>query len=346
MQSFSIAPLNTLLLPSILQKINQKTKPVGALGQLEIMASQVCLIQQTLHPELTQPHLLVFAADHGIAQEGVSNYPTEVTYQMVQNFLNGGAAINVFCKQNQLILKVVDAGVNGMFSSHPSLIQQKIAKGTRNFAHQPAMTMDECELAIYLGASVTQKVFQQGCNVIGFGEMGIGNTTSASALMHAFTNIPLEDCVGRGTGLNDQQRQHKLDVLQKAMQKYEPETPLDTLATYGGLEIAQLCGAMLQAAENKMVLLIDGFIATAALLTAAQFYPSIVDYCLFCHQSSEKGHQYLLAHLKAQPILSLDLRLGEGTGCALAYPLVQASVNFVNEMASFESAGVSTTSIV
>lgn len=345
MQSFVIPPVNHLLLPSILQKINQKTKPVGALGKLEEIASRICLIQQTLQPQLRHPHMLVFAGDHGITKEGVSNYPAEVTYQMVLNFLNQGAAINVFCKQNNLALKVIDAGVNGDFSAHPSLIQQKIAKGTRNFAYEPAMTQDECELAIYLGASVVQRIHQQGTNVVGFGEMGIGNTTSASALMHAFTRIPLEDCVGKGTGLNERQREHKQEVIQKAMGYYTLETPLDILATFGGLEIAQMCGAMLQAAEYKMVLLIDGFIATASLLAAAQFYPAIVDYCLFCHQSSEKGHIHLLNYLQVQAILNLDLRLGEGTGCALAYPIIQAAVNFLNEMASFESAGVSQNSI-
>jgi nicotinate-nucleotide--dimethylbenzimidazole phosphoribosyltransferase len=342
MQPFAITPVNTLLLPDIRHKIDHKTKPVGALGQLEMIASRICLIQQQLSLELHNPHILVFAADHGIAREGVSKYPAEVTYQMVLNFLNGGAAINVFCRQNGITLKVIDAGVNGTFPSHELLIQQKIAKGTRNFAQEPAMTPDECLLAIKLGASVTQKVFQQGCNVIGFGEMGIGNTSSASALMHLFTKLPLTDCVGKGTGLDDAQKQHKLDVLQESINKYAPVTdPLTVLATFGGLEIAQMCGAMLQAAENKMILLIDGFIATATLLTAAQFYPAIVDYCLFCHQSSEKGHQAMLDYLHMQPILNLGLRLGEGTGCALAYPIIQASVHFMNDMASFETAQVS-----
>lgn len=342
MQQFSIAPINTLILPDIRHKIDHKTKPVGALGQLEMIASRICLIQQQLSPELHNPHILVFAADHGIAREGVSKYPAEVTYQMVLNFLNGGAAINVFCRQNGIALKVIDAGVNGTFASHESLIQQKIAKGTRNFAQEPAMTPDECLLAIKLGASVTQKVFQQGCNVIGFGEMGIGNTSSASALMHLFTKLPLTDCVGKGTGLDDAQKQHKQAVLQQAINKYAPiADTLTILATFGGLEIAQMCGAMLQAAENKMILLIDGFIATATLLTAAQFYPSIVDYCLFCHQSSEKGHQAMLDYLHGQPILNVGLRLGEGTGCALAYPIIQAAVGFMNEMASFETARVS-----
>ncbi len=342
MQSFVIDFPETSLVDSILSKIANKTKPVGALGQLETIATRICLIQQTLTPTLVQPHILVFAADHGIAQEGVSSYPAEVTYQMVLNFLQQGAAINVFCKQNGLALRVIDAGVNGDFSATDALIHHKVAPGTRNFAVEPAMSMDECRLAIRLGAVSVRTVFQEGCNVIGFGEMGIGNTSSASVLMHRFTGMPLTDCVGKGTGLDDAQMQHKLGVLQGAVSRHSGVAePWSVLATFGGFEIAQMCGAMLQAAENKMVLLIDGFIATAALLTAAQFYPAVTEYCLFCHQSSENGHKRMLNFLQASPILNLGLRLGEGTGCALAYPIIDASVNFVNTMASFESAGVS-----
>jgi len=342
MQTFSIQEPDNQYQDQIWHRINHKTKPVGALGQLETIAAQLCRIQQTLTPQLSHPHIIVFAADHGIVREGVSNYPSEVTCQMVQNFVQQGAAINVFCRQNNITLKVIDAGVNGDLHNLPGLIHQKIGQGTRNFATEPAMTPDECALAIQSGARVVNQVFASGCNVIGLGEMGIGNTSSASVLMHKFTQIPLADCIGPGTGLNQQQVSHKLSVLQQAVNRHRAGLgPLEILATFGGFEIAQMCGAMLQAAENKMVLLIDGFIATAALLSAYQMYPAIRNYCLFCHQSSENGHARMLAFLQARAILHLDLRLGEGTGCALAYPVVEAAVNFLNQMASFESAGVS-----
>ncbi|MDJ1472904.1 nicotinate-nucleotide--dimethylbenzimidazole phosphoribosyltransferase [Xanthocytophaga flava] len=343
MKQFKIDNTDKRIISQIQDKLNNKTKPIGSLGKLENIVSRVCLIQQTLSPELNNPHILVFAADHGITQENVSKYPSEVTHQMVLNFLQEGAAINVFCRQHDIALKVIDAGINADVYNTPKLIHQKIGKGTRNFAKEPAMTVDECNLAIEMGSTITKQILQKGCNIVGFGEMGIGNTSSAAVLMHKFTNLPLNECVGKGTGLNTEQMQHKLQVLQKAVNHYpDIKDPLETLATFGGFEIAQMCGAMLQAAENKMCLLIDGFIATAALLSACQFYPAILDYCLFCHQSEEHGHKAMLDYLKAEPILNLDLRLGEGTGCALAYPIIQSSVNFMNEMASFQSAGVST----
>jgi nicotinate-nucleotide--dimethylbenzimidazole phosphoribosyltransferase len=328
---------------AIAQKIDTKTKPLGSLGQLETLARQVALVQQTLTPALRQPHVLVFAADHGIAQAGVSQYPPEVTHQMVRNFASGGAAINVFCRQNGLGLTIVDAGVRGSFADLPAVRDEKLAEGTRNFLHEPAMSPDQCADALQRGARLADELHAAGCNVLGLGEMGIGNTSSAAVLMHLLTGRPLAECVGRGTGLDTEGLARKLTTLAQAVAAHPHvgTDPLAVLATFGGFEIAQLCGALLRAAELRMLLLIDGFIASAALLVAARLAPDVLAYCVFCHESDEQGHRLLLAELGGQPLLRLGLRLGEGTGCALAYPLVQAAVNFLNEMASFASAGVS-----
>ena len=347
MSSFTVparTPPDAALAAAIQAKIDTKTKPLGALGQLEALARQVALIQQTLAPQLRQPHVLVFAADHGIAAEGVSAYPADVTHQMVRNFAAGGAAINVFCRLHGLALRVVDAGVRGSFADLPAVCDQKIDEGTRNFRHEPAMLPADCQRALALGAAIVDEVHGTGCNVVGFGEMGIGNTSSAAVLLHLLGGVPLADCVGRGTGLDAAGLARKLAVLTAAVAAHPAMDGTDALvalATFGGFEIAQLCGAMLRAAERGMVLLIDGFIASAALLVAWRLAPAVLPYCVFSHESAEGGHPHLLRVLGAQPLLRLGLRLGEGTGCALAYPLVQAAVAFFNEMASFESAGVS-----
>jgi nicotinate-nucleotide--dimethylbenzimidazole phosphoribosyltransferase len=341
--TWHITPPDAALTTAIQHRIDTKTKPLGALGELESLARQIALVQQTLTPALRQPHVLVFAADHGIAQAGVSQYPPEVTHQMVRNFASGGAAINVFCRQNNLGLTIVDAGVRGSFADLPAVRDEKLAEGTRNFLHEPAMSTAQCADALRRGARLIDELHAAGCNVLGLGEMGIGNTSSAAVLMHLLTGRPLAECVGRGTGLDAAGLARKLATLTQAVAAHPlagPD-PLAVLATFGGFEIAQLCGAMLRAAERRMLLLIDGFIASAALLVAARLAPAVLAYCVFCHESNEQGHRLLLAELGGQPLLRLGLRLGEGTGCALAYPLVQAAVNFLSEMASFESAGVS-----
>jgi len=341
--TWNITSPDEALTAAIQHKIDTKTKPLGALGELESLARQVALVQQTGTPTLHQPHVLVFAADHGIAQAGVSQYPPEVTHQMVRNFAGGGAAINVFCRQNNLGLTIVDAGVCGSFADLPAVRDEKLAKGTRNFAHEPAMSADQCAAALQRGARLVDELHAAGCNVLGLGEMGIGNTSSAAVLMHLLTGRPLAECVGRGTGLDAAGLARKLATLTQAVAAH-PQVgvePLAVLATFGGFEIAQMCGAMLRAAELRLLLLIDGFIASAALLVAARLAPAVLAYCVFCHESDEQGHRLLLAELGGRPLLRLGLRLGEGTGCALAYPLVQAAVSFLNEMASFESAGVS-----
>jgi nicotinate-nucleotide--dimethylbenzimidazole phosphoribosyltransferase len=341
--TWNILAPDAALAAAIAHKIDTKTKPLGALGQLENLAQQVALVQQTLTPELRQPHVLVFAADHGIAQAGVSQYPPEVTHQMVRNFASGGAAINVFCRQNGVGLTIVDAGVRGSFADLPAVCNKKIAEGTQNFAHVPAMTVTQCADALSRGAQLVDELHAAGCNVLGLGEMGIGNTSSAAVLMHLLTGRPLAECVGRGTGLDAAGVARKLATLTQAVAAHARvgTDPLAVLATFGGFEITQICGALLRAAELRMLLLIDGFIASAALLVAARLAPAVLAYCVFCHESGEQGHRLLLAELGGQPLLRLGLRLGEGTGCALAYPLVQAAVSFLNEMASFESAGVS-----
>ena len=320
-------------------KIDFKTKPLGALGALEKLALQIGSIQKTLTPSLLNPTIVVFAGDHGIVQEGVSAYPAEVTYQMVLNFLNGGAAINVFCKQHHIALKVADAGVNFDFEPHPSLVNSKVGKSTKNFLQQPAMTPAELQTCLEYGAKI---VNETSGNVIGFGEMGIGNTSSAAMLMSALCQLPLADCVGRGTGLDDQQLNHKMAVLTKAQQAHPNlQTPQEVLQTFGGFEIAQMTGAMLAAFADNRLLLIDGFIATSAFLVAFKINPAIKNNAVFCHLSDERGHQNLLNYLEASSLLKLNMRLGEGTGCAMAYPIVQSAVLFLNEMASFESANVS-----
>ena len=337
------APHDSSLESALLNKINTKTKPLGSLGGLEAIALQIGLIQQTLSPRLSQPTMLVFAGDHGIVEAGVSPYPQAVTAQMVLNFLQGGAAINVFARQNNMQLRVVDAGVNYHFEAHPDLTHAKVALGTRNFLIEPAMSLAQCEQALVAGAAISCKEINAGANVFGFGEMGIGNTSSASCLMSVLCQFPIEECVGRGTGLDDAGLAQKITVLTQALNFHQVnrEDALQVLTTFGGFEIAMMVGAMLGAAEQKSVLLIDGFIATAALLVAYKLQPNILQYCVFTHCSGEAGHRQLLACLGVSPLLDIGLRLGEGTGAVLAYPLVLAAVNFLNDMASFESAGVS-----
>ena len=330
---------NDTLAAQLTQAINNKTKPLGSLGALESLAHQIGLIQQTRDIAMSKPAILVFAGDHGVVAEGVSAYPQDVTWQMVENFLARGAAINVFAQQNNCALHVIDAGVNHDFGPRDGLVDRKVAHGTRNFAREAAMTAAECAAALEAGMALAANL--KG-NVVGFGEMGIGNTTAAAALMHKLTGIPVAQCVGAGTGLSADGILHKQRVIEAAVERHaSAQAPLDILAAFGGFEIAMMAGAMLKAAERRMVLLIDGFIVTSALLVAARLQPAILDYCVFAHCSDENGHQQMLAHLNARPLLQLGLRLGEGTGSALALPLLHAAANFLNQMATFESAQVS-----
>jgi len=322
--------------------IDGKTKPLGSLGMLEELAEQIGEVFQTLSPQIKQPQLVVFAADHGIAQHGVSAYPQEVTRQMVGNFLEGGAAINVFCKQHEIDLQIVDAGVNYDFAPNAQIINSKIAKGTKSFLQGAAMSLDELELCLEKGAEVVAKVNEEGCNTIGFGEMGIGNTSSAAVLMSVLLNLPLDDCIGAGTGVYQEQLLKKKEILQLAVSRYQGEQdPNQLMAYFGGFEIMQMAGAILEAKKRNMLILIDGFICTVAYLCAFKINAAVKNNAVFSHQSDEQGHRLLLAKLSAKPLLQLKLRLGEGTGCALAFPLVKSAIAFLNDMASFEDADVS-----
>ena len=342
---FDISAPDPAIAPALQQRIDRKTKPLGALGRLEALAQQIGLIQQRLEPQLLQPQMLVFAGDHGAACAGVSAYPQDVTWQMVENFLAGGAAINVFARQMEMNLTVVDAGVAHDFGARAGLVDAKIARGTANFIERPAMSPEQRDEAIARGRQLAHNLFENGCNVVGFGEMGIGNTAAASLLTHCLVGeaggAGLETVTGRGTGLADAGLARKRSLLATALARGgRPTDPLTVLAEYGGFEIAMMAGAMLGAAERRMVLLIDGFIVTSALLVAHALAPRLLPYCIFAHRSQEPGHAIQHRHLGVEPLMQLDLRLGEGTGAALAWPLVQAAVNFLNEMASFESAGV------
>ncbi|CAG9179163.1 nicotinate-nucleotide--dimethylbenzimidazole phosphoribosyltransferase [Cupriavidus pampae] len=341
----SIEAPDPALRPVLQAAIDDKTKPLGALGRLESLALRIGMVLGTTRPELKRPTVIVFAGDHGVADAGVSAYPAEVTAQMVLNFLNGGAAINVFSRLHGMTLEVVDAGVRAPLPAASGLVNCRIANGTRNFLEGPAMTAEQTVAALNAGIARVLRHAQQGTNVIGFGEMGIANTSAAACVMSRLTGLPIESCTGRGTGLDDAGLAHKREVLARALALHADATaPLDVLAAFGGFEIAMMTGAFLAAAASRMVILVDGFIASAALLVAARIAPAVLDYCVFSHCSHESGHRALLAEFQAEPVLALDLRLGEGTGAALAWPLVNAAAAFLREMATFSGAGVSTAS--
>ncbi|HEY6528717.1 MAG TPA: nicotinate-nucleotide--dimethylbenzimidazole phosphoribosyltransferase [Cellvibrionaceae bacterium] len=344
MNDFKILPLNETLRPHIQAKIDNKTKPLGALGVLEKLALQMCLVQQRLDPVINAPHLLVFAGDHGAAaQPGISAYPQSVTAQMVLNFLQGGAAINGFCAEAGLTLWVVDAGVNAELPAHPQLKALKIAAGTANYYQQPAMSSEQLDLAFAHAEKLVDELFKAGCNMVALGEMGIGNTASSALVAQVLTGVALEELVGAGTGLDAAGVATKTAILKTALAKHQLIRPNgeQALQYFGGFEMAMMAGACLAAAARGMLVLVDGFIATAAVLAAVKINGNALAYCVFCHTSSEPGHRHLLAHLNATGLLDLGLRLGEGSGAALAYPLVKAAARFINSMASFETAGVS-----
>ena len=339
----AISDLNDVGLSARLHHlIDHKTKPLGSLGRLESLALQLALILRTETPRLDQPQMVVFAADHGLAARGVSAYPSDVTWQMVENFLAGGAAVSVIARQHGLALTVVDAGMAKDIGPRAGLQIRKIAPGTQDASQRPAMSPAQCAQALAQGAEV---VCSLPGNAMLMGEMGIGNTSSAALLMARLTGLPLAQCVGRGTGVDDEGLERKLSVLAEAMQIHAHLTePLDLLAALGGFEIAMMCGAMLEAARQNRVIVVDGFIATSAALVAQALQPLVLQRCVFAHQSDESGHARMLAHLGVQPLLNLGLRLGEGSGAALAWPLLESSCRILCEMASFESAGVATRS--
>ncbi|MDR9828926.1 nicotinate-nucleotide--dimethylbenzimidazole phosphoribosyltransferase [Vibrio sp. FNV 38] len=339
--------LNSPLLSDIQAKINSKTKPLGALGQLEEVALQMAVIQgkegETAPTVISveQPTLVIFAGDHGIADEGVSIAPSVVTQQMVNNFLAGGAAANCFCRVNDVAMQVVDCGMIAPVESQSEhYFEQRLGQGTHNFAKEPAMTLDQVEQGLAMGAHHVYALAEQGCNTVLFGEMGIGNTSSASAILAALSKQPVEQCVGYGTGITNEQLELKRNLIGLALERVSTECPKQVLAEVGGFEIVQMVGAFLAAQERNMTVVVDGFIVTVAAYVATLLNSECLTQMIFAHRSKESGHQLLLSLLEAKPLLDLELRLGEGTGAVLAVPLLKASAEFYNHMASFEQAGV------
>ncbi len=340
-----IPSLTHELAPALQAAINDKTKPPGSLGRLEELALRLGLIQGTTKPAV-RGAVLVVAGDHGLAAEGVSPFPQAVTGQMVLNFLGGGAAINVFARQMGLPLGVVDAGVATSLPDHPSLKRAVVrVGGTRNARHEPALTPEEVARGFCCGEKLVEEIAANGANVLLLGEMGIGNTSAAALVMSALLDLPVADCAGRGAGHDDAGLAAKIAVLEATRQRHAAAVasgdPQAVLAAFGGCELVVMAGAMLAAAARRMVILCDGFIVSAALLAASRIDGGVLDYAVFAHASAEQAHRRLVAAMDGRPLLDLEMRLGEGTGAALAWPLVQAAANFLNEMATFSSAGVS-----
>nr|WP_320119690.1 nicotinate-nucleotide--dimethylbenzimidazole phosphoribosyltransferase [uncultured Marinifilum sp.] len=343
MVKFELSSLSNSLDDDLWEKINGKTKPLGSLGVLEKIAFQMGKIQNTLSPSINKPHVIVFAGDHGIADDGVSFYPKSVSYQMLYNYMQGGAAINVFSRQHNITFKVVDAGIDHDFDPDLDIINRKIDYGTKNFRFGPAMTKEQCMEGFKKGAEIIESIYNEGSNFVIFGEKGIGNTSSAALILSVLGDIPLEECVGRGTGLDASGVKSKYKLLSEALSNFDlnNKKPIDILTQFGGFEIVMITGAMLKAAELKMTMLIDGFIITSALLSAFKINSKVSEYCLFAHKSNEKAHSKMLQILKANPILDIGMRLGEATGASVCFPIVKSAIQFINEMASFSEAGVS-----
>lgn len=340
-KTFNIQAPAKKIVPYLQEKIDNLTKPKGSLGRLEELALQIGTIQQTLEPKLNHPYHIVFGGDHGITAEGVSFSPAEVTPQMIFNFLEGGAGINFLARQHRINLKVVDSGINYDFNGMEGLIDLKVRKGTRNYLHEAAVTAEEYELCLERGAAIVDQCYAEGTNIISFGEMGIGNTSSSSMWMSCLTGIDLKKCVGAGSGFDSEGVKRKYNVLKQSLDNYQGDGSVkDILCYFGGYEMLMTVGAMLRAAELKMVILIDGFIMTNCALAAAKLYPEVKEYFIFAHQGDESGHKLVLDYLEAKPLLFFDLRLGEGTGALCAYPLVDSAVRMINEMSTFKHAKV------
>lgn len=348
LKPFQVAPLSGELDSDIQRKIDQKTKPPGSLGGLESIAFQIARIQRTLAPSIKRAQMLVFAADHGAVDQGISAFPQEVTPQMVGNFLAGGAAVSVFCRQHGVGLKVVDVGVKETLAHHPLLAQKKVAYASQDFTQGAALTLEQVNQALEVGADQVSAT-ASNVDLLMFGEMGIGNTGVASCMLSALTGLSPEQTTGRGTGLNEQGVARKVVVIEQALERVTQQlkrpagewAPWEVATQVGGLEILAMSGAMLRTAELGKPFVVDGFICTVALLFAQQMQAQVVDYAIFAHQSDEQAHARLLEHFSATPILKLDLRLGEGSGAILSYPIIQSAVAFFNDMASFDDAGVS-----
>jgi nicotinate-nucleotide--dimethylbenzimidazole phosphoribosyltransferase len=332
--------------PSSLQdKIDNLNKPKGSLGRLEELAFQIGMIQQTLSPSLRHPVHLLFGADHGIEREQVSVSPRCITWQQMENFTRGGGGVNMFCRQHGFELHLVDVGVDHDLSAFPQILNRKITPhGTANFLYGPAMSESECQQALSVGRELVDQAAAEGCNIISIGEMGIANTSPSSIWMSLLLELPLDICVGAGAGLNSEGIQHKLDVLQRSIEHMQAElsahgqtpTPAYLLRYFGGFEMVAAVGAMMAAAAQRMIVLVDGFIMTACALMASRLEPAFMDFAIFCHCGDESGHRLMLERMGAKPLLSLGLRLGEGTGALCAYPIVDSAVRMLNEMGNFE----------
>ena len=345
MKQFKVIPVDRSMQGAIQEKIDNLNKPKGSLGRLEELAMQVCLVQQTLEPSLAHPCHLLLGGDHGIEREGVSVSPREVTWQQMINFTRGGGGVNMFCRQHGFKLRIVDVGVDYDFSDVPGIIDRKIARGTKNFLYEPAMSEEEFDRAIQIGSDLVDDCVKEGCRVLCIGEMGIGNTSPSSIWMSLFGDIPLKDCIGAGAGLNNDGIRHKYEVLSKALAHHQSYlSPLTShllpLRIFGGFEMIAAIGAMLRAAELHLIILIDGFIMTACALGAIRLYPASQDYMIFTHCGDEAGHKMMLDIVDAKPLLHFGLRLGEGTGALCAYPLVDSAVRMMNEMNNFEKAQI------
>lgn len=327
---------------SVIARIDNLTKPKGSLGMLEDLALQICLVQKTLQPALHEPHNVLFAADHGIIEEGVTVSPKEVTWQQLSHFSKGGAGINFLCEQHGFKLVLVDAGVDYDIPQGHGIIDKKIGRGTRSFLHGPAMTGEEFERCLESGAAVVDVIHADTrCNIISFGEMGSGNTSSSAVWMSLFADIPIDECVGAGAGLNNAGIRHKRDVLRSAIDNYTGADDVRSkMAWFGGYEMVMAVGAMLRAAELGMLVIVDGFIMTSCILAASRLYPQVLDYAIFGHQGDENGHRRMLEALHAMPLLRLNLRLGEGSGAVCAYPIIESAVRMITRMDQFGDANV------
>ena len=339
MLAFNIQPTNKALQGAIQQKIDNLNKPKGSLGRLEELAMQICLIQQSLEPSLQHPCHLLLGGDHGIEREGVSVSPREVTWQQMINFTRGGGGVNMFCRQHGFKLRIVDVGVDYDLSNVDGIIHRKIARGTKNFLYEPAMSEAEFDEAIKVGSDLVDDCIAEGCQILCIGEMGIANTSPSSIWMHLFGGIPLKDCIGAGAGLDTPGISHKFEVLNKAVERFKTGS-FEPLAYFGGFEMIAAIGAMLKAAEKHLVILVDGFIMTACALAAIQLYPAAKDYMIFTHCGDESGHKMMLDIIGAKPLLHLGLRLGEGTGALCAFPIVDSAVRMINEMNNFDNANI------
>ncbi len=344
MKTFDIHLVDRSMQAVIQAKIDNLNKPKGSLGRLEELAMQVCLVQQTLEPSLAHPCHLLLGGDHGIEREGVSVSPREVTWQQMINFTHGGGGVNMFCRQHGFKLRIVDVGVDYDLSDIPGIIDRKIACGTKNFLYEPAMTEEEFDKAIQVGIDLVDDCCAEGCRILSIGEMGIANTSPSSIWMHLFGNIPLNECIGAGAGLDTPGIRHKYEVLSKAVANYKASPKQGSLegslSYFGGFEMIAAIGAMLRAAEQHLIILVDGFIMTACAIAAIRLYPASQDYMIFTHCGDESGHKRMLDIVDAKPLLHLGLRLGEGTGALCAFPIVDSAVRMMNEMNNFDNAKI------